>query len=225
MRSLTSDDRETFLKALRVIYSTTDLASGQKLYGPRFRTGETFTKKHLWEMTLEGCTPFHDGPVFFTAHAAFDMEMEQALQSIDASIALPYWDYTIDHKKYGIDWMTESPMWGDEWFGSLSTTNEDRIVDSGRFAYTPVQQDSSAPEHNSFGMVTEVHNNDPVTFVTRGNEVCGYKAKGPLPGCTELKGALVGADTMHELQAAVEYDFHAILHSQVSLNFVPSSSH
>ena len=99
MRSLTSDDRETFLKALRVIYSTTDLASGQKLYGPRFRTGETFTKKHLWEMTLEGCTPFHDGPVFFTAHAAFDMEMEQALQSIDASIALPYWDYTIDHKK------------------------------------------------------------------------------------------------------------------------------
>ena len=106
-------------------------------------------------------------------------------------------------------------LWGDEWFGSLAATNPDRVVDSGRFAYTPVQQDATAPERNSFGMVTEVHNNDPSAFVTRGNEVCGYKAKGPLPGCFTLKGALVGASTMHELQAAVEYDFHAILHSQI----------
>ena len=106
-------------------------------------------------------------------------------------------------------------MWGDEWFGKLSATNRDRVVDSGRFAFTPVQRDRSAPEHNSFGMVTEVHNNDPVEFVTRGNEVCGYLAKGDLPGCHTLKGALVGAGTMHELQKAVEYDFHAILHSQI----------
>ena len=37
----------------------------------------------------------------------------------------------------------------------------------------------------------------------------------PRTGCKVLKGALVGASDLHSLQEAVEYDFHAILHSQI----------
>ena len=54
------------------------------------------TRKHLARMTLDRCTPWHNGKVFFTSHAAFALEMEQSLQAIAPSIALPYWDYTID---------------------------------------------------------------------------------------------------------------------------------
>ena len=126
-----------------------DLLEGQKVYGPRFKNYETFTKKHLWKMTLEQCTPFHDGPVFFTAHAAFDMEMEQALQSINPSISLPYWDYTIDEEKYGTEWMVKSEIW--HWFGNLTATNADRVLDTSRFAFTPVPTDTGNPERNSYG--------------------------------------------------------------------------
>ena len=37
------------------------------------------------------CTPYHKGDVFLTAHAAFNMEFEQALQAIDPTIASPFW--------------------------------------------------------------------------------------------------------------------------------------
>jgi hypothetical protein len=47
-----------------------------------------------------------------------------------------YWDYT---REAGADLAWDnSPVFGDQWFGSNAPANGDHVVDTGRFAYTPV---------------------------------------------------------------------------------------
>ena len=62
--------------------------------------GNYFAQKHVSAMDLSECTPWHNSMVFLTAHAAFNLEYEQALQSVSPSVALPYWEYSIDSGKY-----------------------------------------------------------------------------------------------------------------------------
>jgi hypothetical protein len=42
------------------------------------------------------CDHLHDGMGFFTGHNAITIEFEKALQVVDPSVSVPYWDYTID---------------------------------------------------------------------------------------------------------------------------------
>ena len=42
------------------------------------------------------CDHWHDDAGVMTHHVAFTLEMEQSLQTIDASVTIPYWDYTQD---------------------------------------------------------------------------------------------------------------------------------
>ena len=46
---------------------------------------------------------------------------ERALQAVDATVALAYWDFTIDKYHYDAgNWssLLESPLWSPEWFGA-----------------------------------------------------------------------------------------------------------
>ncbi|CAB1096738.1 unnamed protein product [Ectocarpus sp. CCAP 1310/34] len=49
---------------------------------------------------------------------------EQALQSVSPSIALPYWDFTIEGMLF--DWrdFRTSSVFSDDWFGEASPHNE-----------------------------------------------------------------------------------------------------
>ena len=170
-------------------------------------------------MSLDDCTPYHNGNVFFPAHAAFSLELEQSLQAIDASIAMPYWDYTIDNVWYGTHWMHESEMFDDEWFGAANAggTEDDfwgskNVINTGRWSYVPIATKPSAPERNGYGRLTDKMNQDPVHYLTRGAaSVCGLQTKVHLPGCTELRRALE-AESLEELDHLVEYEFHGYLH-------------
>ena len=44
---------------------------------------------------------FHSGMHFLNAHASFDIWAERSLQMIDPSVALHYWDFTIDAATLG----------------------------------------------------------------------------------------------------------------------------
>ena len=48
---------------------------------------------------------------------------EQSLQTIDPSIALPYWDFTIEGMHF--DWTNfrSSSVFSDDWFGYAAPTN------------------------------------------------------------------------------------------------------
>lgn len=71
----------------------------------------------------------HSGPAFLPWHREFIKRMEMALRQYDPTVALPYWDSTLDA---ALDDPTASVMWSDELMGS---TNSAGTLDSGMFAY------------------------------------------------------------------------------------------
>ena len=118
IRSLTSSDKENFLSALKIIYSL-DKKKGIELYGEKFRSSEELLVKHLNGAATSDCDHWHDGAAILTHHVAFTLEIEQALQAINPSIAIPYWEYGMDAFLYSSYAM--SPIFQSDWMGQASS--------------------------------------------------------------------------------------------------------
>jgi len=55
----------------------------------------------------------HRGPAFFPWHREFLRRFELALQTIDSSVTLPYWDWTIDNS-------ATSSLWDPSFMGATA---------------------------------------------------------------------------------------------------------
>ena len=99
LRSLSDDDRNLFLRTLRLLYdvSTED---GQQLYGEKYISAEGLLFRHLNGAGRTDCDHWHDGAGIVVQHMAFTLLAEQALQAVDRSIAMPYWEYAQDASLY-----------------------------------------------------------------------------------------------------------------------------
>ena len=67
---------------------------------------------------IHSVTPAHGTPLFFPWHRQFILDLERDLQSIDPSIALPYWDWSVDNLNGA---GTESLIWRDDFMGGPGT--------------------------------------------------------------------------------------------------------
>ncbi|MCW7941221.1 tyrosinase [Streptomyces hygroscopicus] len=68
----------------------------------------------------------HRSPSFLPWHRRFLIEFEQALQSVDSSVALPYWDWTTDRSP-------RSSLWAPDFLGGTGRSLDGRVMD-GPFA-------------------------------------------------------------------------------------------
>jgi tyrosinase len=68
----------------------------------------------------------HRSPSFLPWHRRFLLEFEGALQEVDASVALPYWDWSTDHS-------IRSSLWAPDFLGGTGRSLDGRVVD-GPFA-------------------------------------------------------------------------------------------
>ena len=94
---------------------------------------------------------YHDGNQFITTHPVFTLMLDDALQSINASLTTPYWDFMIDSAEYGADWWRKSPMYRDDWFGAVNNSMADGagskgVVARGRFAALPEYYVGGTPQ-------------------------------------------------------------------------------
>lgn len=69
------------------------------------------------------CDHWHAGAGFVTSHIAITLQYEQALQSINPSIAMPYWDVTIEGTFYDWSDFRTSSVFSDDWFGAGAPEN------------------------------------------------------------------------------------------------------
>ena len=69
-----------------------------------------------------------------TSHIAISLMFEQALQAINPSIALPYWDFTIEGTEYNWTNFRHSSVFADDWFGSAAPRNVRQAGRRGRHA-------------------------------------------------------------------------------------------
>lgn len=128
-KELRDIDNEQWTKIVNSIWvtKTTDYARGQFLYGSRFRTYDFFIVNHGVSMWDSRGDQSHFTRAFGTYHAAYLLQFEEILLTIDPGIeSLPYWDMTwnaLDNVMY---------------FGSAWGLGEGGVVADGRFAFFPI---------------------------------------------------------------------------------------
>ena len=110
IRSMTDRDREAMFSAIMVMQRVpTDV--GQALYGEKYYSKDYFTRIHQSYGGSSDCDHWHQGAGFVTSHFAYTLMYEAAMQAVDSSVSMPYWDFTLESTFY-------TP---DDWRNSVST--------------------------------------------------------------------------------------------------------
>jgi len=215
IRSLTDADREAFFSAISVLQRVPTRV-GQKVFGSKYKSKDHFNRLHLYYGGTKDCDHWHQGAGFVTSHVAMTLEYEQALQSVNPSISVPYWDFTLESTFYDASTWRSSPVFSDDWFGHASPPNDLKTMTSGRFAFVPTLTNAYnySAVVNSYGLLRAPWNNDPTPFVTRSDEIYGYKNNLKPSGCAEYYRSLKKDNWMamsRQLNSAAHGHIHELL--------------
>ncbi|WP_037888741.1 tyrosinase family protein [Streptomyces viridochromogenes] len=116
VRKLTRSERRRFVEALLELKRRGEYDEFVRLHIAFFRgDGDT------------GLRAAHMTPSFLPWHRRFVLDLESALQSVDDSVTVPYWDWTRDRSTTALPW-TDDLLGGDG-------RPQDRQVMTGPFAY------------------------------------------------------------------------------------------
>ena len=128
VRSLTADEKKTFVAALLEL----------KKRG----TYDHFVHWHHHVM-IPAVLPHeprdanyrngaHRGPSFLPWHREFLMQVEDALRAVDASVTIPYWDWTQDA---ALAEPQAASLWSDDFLGGNGAEDDEWRVQTGAFAH------------------------------------------------------------------------------------------
>jgi len=90
IRSLTDKDRNDMLDALETIYRL-PTEEGTKIFGDDYKGMDYFLKEHLTGAGQKDCDHWHDDAGIMTHHVGYTLEVEQSMQLVNPSVAMPYW--------------------------------------------------------------------------------------------------------------------------------------
>ncbi|KAH8052592.1 symporter [Aureococcus anophagefferens] len=184
-------------------------------YGPAYVDIYALTRQHAALAGDKACDHMHDGLGFLTMHLGLSLAFEQSIQAVDAAVALPYWDYTVD--RYDADRgarpLGDSAMWRSDWFGTADPAVN--TVATGRWAFVAAEQGAwDAPVHNSYGFLRAPWNNNDRPWVTRSDSLCGYKFE-DTPSCAAHFALLNGTDSWFDFAWQLPYAPHGSVHQYV----------
>ena len=220
LRSLTSDDRHNFLHAASKIWKYTS-SEGRAKYGDKFTGINELVEEHALASNDVKCDQFHEGSGFFTHHFAITQTFEAALRSIDPSVTLPYWDFTIEGQEISDAGRSPSyflevtPFLSDKWFGS---TDENGHVQDSKFAFAkmPKVTNTSIVAPNSYGYIRSYWNNNNDEYAVRHLfDICGVEAKNKrIPSC-QTHFDIINVTTLSDFQILSPNDGHGTVHVQL----------
>ena len=189
IRQLTKEDRAAWAAAASTLWKVSTV-DGQALYGDRYKDIHHVAVIHNDLAGNNMCDFIHGatGYAFVTAHAALGGMVEQAMQAVDPSVSMPYWDYTLDkwlytdrapdgqHKSHGsrdLLRLWESPVWTADFFGA---SDEDTgVIVDGAWAHTKVPL-LSEKLFNDSGFAGHFRTNGFASCYGQTDDVCTYPA-------------------------------------------------
>lgn len=208
IQGLSVDDLQSAMDAMYVLWSTSE-EDGQELYGENFHSASYFAAAHDFNAAQMDSDHIHEGLGFVPQHIKLTNMFEQAVQAVDPSFALPYWDFTIDVARNLT--IYESFMFTENTFGTLTkpkssywgfTYTDDSLdstaVQDGRWKNLEAEVNTRfADMGNAFGYMRGPWNMNPSPYLTR------FSAYSPsLPTCSEYYGGLGMRDFMDSLANA-----------------------
>ena len=176
LRQLADQDRVAFFQAISTMQRIPTQV-GKKIYGPKYRSKDFFNRIHLYYGGSKSCDHWHQGPGFVTSHVAFSLMYEQSLQSVNPSISLPYWDFTLESTFFTPNTFRQSGVFSAGWFGDPICNNSLHTPTEGRFAYVPVMQNSQnfSKIVSPYGLLKSPWNADPSSYLSRSDRIFGLK--------------------------------------------------
>ncbi|SOD42556.1 tyrosinase family protein [Nitrosovibrio sp. Nv4] len=141
--SLTPSEKSAFVAAVKALKASGDY--------------DIFVAQHRAAFLASPNDPAHGGPAFLPWHREYLARFERALQEIDPSVSIPYWDWTVDRT-------ATASIWNADFMGGNGTGGSQRVT-TGPFAF-------STGEWN----LTVLDPGDTTPFLTRA-----FGAMGSLP--------------------------------------------
>lgn len=225
IQSLTTSDLDATMDAMYAIWAYTE-AEGQKLFGEDFHNSSYFTGAHDFNAAWVEADHIHEGLGFIPQHIKFTNLFEMAMQAVDPSISLPYWDYTIEMAARKS--LNESFVFTADTFGSLGTPSDydwgytymNDGVDSGkipdgRWANLRADVNYAYPQlGNGYGYMRGAWNTNPSPYLTRfaSNELS-------LPSCTAYYSFLEDNTDMATFLYEASFGPHASVHGAIGSTF------
>jgi len=197
IRSMTDRDREAMFSAIMVMQRVpTDV--GQALYGEKYYSKDYFTRIHQSYGGSSDCDHWHQGAGFVTSHFAYTLMYEAAMQAVDSSVSMPYWDFTLESTFYTPNDWRNSPVFSNDWFGDASPPNDMHIVTEGRWGFNSVMVNAqNYSTTNPYGMMRSPWNHDSTPFMTRSDKIYGYLNNVKPSGCQQYHTTLQTDNWMH----------------------------
>jgi hypothetical protein len=218
LRDLSDEDRYKYLETLTRFYQIGD-AEGKKLYGDTYMSWSAILRLHLHGAGSKECDHWHDDAGMFNHHIAITWVFEQSLRMINPTVASHYWDYTREFYT-NTEWY-DSDLFNDDWFGVNSPTNEDHILDSGRWAYTPVMSDARdySGMVNPYGLLRSPWNTNPIPYVMRYDTTFTVTSDyfKNFPTCTDFADYV--GDTLPVVSSAINGLLHGPIHIMIGGSF------
>ncbi|KAJ8601830.1 hypothetical protein CTAYLR_009044 [Chrysophaeum taylorii] len=213
IRGLLDADRERLFDAFKTLASY-DTDAGKLVFGDDFRSLDGFAKIHLERAAKRQVDAMHDGLGFLTQHVALTNELELALQAIDPSLAVPYWDYTQDSTRVrtsgrDVSALWDDALWSSSWFGNA--TGPEHYVAEGRFAFQKV--DKGGPTTNPYGYARAPWNVNKSPFVTRAHTFCDRTfSMDTWPSCASHYDMTFAIDSFYDWVWQIGYAPHGPIH-------------
>ena len=223
LRSLTTADLTLTMDAMHALWSTEE-EDGQELYGEDFHSASYMLKIHHFNAAWQDADHIHEGNGFLAQHIKMTNIFELAMQSVEPSVTLPYWDFTIDEGQGKSAF--NSVVMTDTIFGSMASPvnsswgfsyEEDNItsgaIPDGRWAYleSPVNEDFPDLQA-AYGYMRAPWNMNPSPYVSRF--LNDYKIGISLPSCT-THYSILQEDTLSNFMYGMQNDPHATTHSLI----------
>ena len=217
LRELSQADLDAALDAMLEIWSLGE-EEGQATYGSNFHNSTWFTSMHFFNAGQQDGDHFHEGLGFLPQHVKMSNLFELAMQAVDPSVSLFWWDFTIESAQdLGL---FSSPVFSEGVFGEIrAPTNssqgwtfaEDRLSDAriqnGRWKFLhadPIPSQFSTS--NAFGYMRGPWNMNPSPYVSRfSSNATGF------PSCLSYYNWLDTSDFLTFMQTA-ENSPHASIH-------------
>lgn len=179
IREIDDDDLNDIMDAMFSLWSTSE-DEGSAKYGTNFHSHSYFTKLHDFNSAWRDADHIHEGVGFLMQNIKITNMFELAMQAVNPSVSLPYWDFSIEGEN-GIK-VQDSIIMSDDIFGNTSSPNnialgftyendtlESGIIVSGRWAYSTVDKMDSTLMYikSGYGYMRAPWNMNPSPYVSR----------------------------------------------------------
>jgi len=220
IRALTDADLSATMEAMYTMWVTTDEA-GKETYGDNYQSAKYLLEYHFFNAAWQDADHIHEGLGFVAQHIKQSLIFETAMQAVDPSVTLPYWDFTIESATNTS--IMFSPIFNDETFGSMPipadaywgwtyrlSTLSDAAIPNGRWAFTKTEDNTNFPDLDySYGYIRAPWNMNPSPYLSRFTSTNKH-----LPTCSSHY-QLLAYDTLTDFLYQVPYGAHASTHGVI----------